>query len=111
MIPHPDQSNTRNGDLRFIQSFRAVGEGHISSILFGEGVIKKDGNIIVKKNSQFLNEGKITYINDSVYEINFSKDSEISSRTIFPVVENEKMGLEDVRFVKFGDGSFPGEDK
>ena len=101
MVPHPDQSNIEDGDLKFIQSFRAVGEGHISSILFGEGVIKKNGNIIIEKNSPFLDQGQITYISDTVYEINFNKDSEISSRIIFPVVQNERMGLEDARFVRF----------
>lgn len=101
MVSHPDQSNIPNGDLKFIQSFRAVGEGHISSILFGEGVIKKNGDIIIEKNSMFLDQGEITHISDTVYEINFNKDSEISSRIIFPVVENERMGLEDARFVMF----------
>ncbi len=105
MVSHPDQSNIADGDLKFIQSFRAVGEGHISSILFGEGVIKKNGDIIIEKNSMFLDQGEITHISDSVYEINFDEDSEISSRIIFPVVENERMGLEDARFVRFVNGS------
>ncbi len=106
MIPHPDQSNMSDGDLRFIQSFRAVGEGHISSILFGQGVIKKSGEIIVGKDSSFLDQGEITHINDTAYEINFNKDTDLSSRIIFPVVENEKMGLEDARFVRFVDGTY-----
>ncbi len=105
MVPHPDQSNTSDGDLRFIQSFRAVGEGHISSILFGDGVIKKNGEIIIEKNSPFLDRGEITHISDAVYEIKFDKDTELSSRTIFPVVENERMGLEDARFVRFTNDS------
>ena len=101
MVPHPDQSNISDGDLRFIQSFRAVGEGHISSILFGEGVIKKDGSITIEKNSPFLNQGEITHLSDNGYEVNFEKDLELSSRVILPVVENERMGLEDARFVRF----------
>lgn len=108
MIPHPDQSNLDKGELRFIQSFRAVGEGHISSILFGEGVIKKNGHILVGKDSPFLDQGAISHISDTVYELNFSDDSEISSRNIFPVVDNERKGLEDARFVRFGNGIYYG---
>jgi predicted GH43/DUF377 family glycosyl hydrolase len=69
--------------------------------LFGEGVIKKNGEIIIEKNSPFLDKGEITHISDTVYEIKFDKDTDLSSRTIFPVVENERMGLEDARFVRF----------
>ncbi len=106
MVPHPDQSDTMEGDLKFIQSFRAVGEGHISSILFEEGTIKSNGDITIEKKSQFLDQGQIKHISDSAYEIIFNKDTEISSRTIFPVVENEKLGLEDARFVRFEDGTY-----
>ncbi len=111
MVPHPDQSNTQDNDFKFIQSFRAVGEGHVSSILFGEGIIKKNGDIVLEKNSPFLEQGEISHISDTVYEINFSEDSEISSRIIFPVVENERMGLEDARFVRFINDPLDGRGK
>jgi len=101
MVPHPDQSEIQDGELRFIQSFRAVGEGHISSILFGEGLLKKNGEIFIEENSQFLDLGTITHVSDTVYELNFSKDSELSSRAIFPVLEDERLGIEDARFVRF----------
>jgi len=39
IVPHPDQTGLKEGDLRFILSLRAVGEGHISSIEFRTGVI------------------------------------------------------------------------
>ncbi|MFL6839281.1 MAG: glycosidase, partial [Bradyrhizobium sp.] len=32
IVPHPDQSGTPAGSLRFILSLRAVGEGHVSSL-------------------------------------------------------------------------------
>ena len=101
MAPHPDQSGLEAGDLRFIQSFRAVGEGHISSILFGDGVIKADGNIIPGKINQFLTQGEISHISDSVYDLNFDKGTALSSRVIYPIVDNERMGIEDARFVRF----------
>jgi predicted GH43/DUF377 family glycosyl hydrolase len=39
IVPHPDQSGLRPGDLRFIMSLRATGEGHISSIVFRSGIL------------------------------------------------------------------------
>ncbi len=37
MVPHPDQSGCGDGELRFIMSLRATGEGHVSSIVFRTG--------------------------------------------------------------------------
>jgi hypothetical protein len=34
VVASPDQSGMRSGDVRFIMSMRAVGEGHISSVAF-----------------------------------------------------------------------------
>jgi len=39
----------------------------------------------------------------SHYELEFSLDSAISERVIFPISETEKKGIEDARFVKFTD--------
>lgn len=39
IVPHPDQSGLSTGELRFIMSLRATGEGHISSIVFRTGII------------------------------------------------------------------------
>src|SRR5208283_3499817 len=45
MVPAYDQSNVPDGSLAFIMSLRAVGEGHISSIIFRRGSIDEKGNI------------------------------------------------------------------
>jgi len=45
IVPHPDQSGLDEGDLRFVLSLRATGEGHISSIEFRTGVIRKDHSV------------------------------------------------------------------
>ncbi|MEI9908070.1 MAG: glycosidase-like protein [Actinomycetota bacterium] len=39
IIPHPDQTGVKEGELRFLLSARAVGEGHISSIEFRTGIL------------------------------------------------------------------------
>ena len=45
MVPAYDQSDVPDGSLAFIMSLRAVGEGHISSIIFRRGSIDEKGNI------------------------------------------------------------------
>src|SRR5688572_27929023 len=54
IVPHPDQSALGEGDLRFILSLRATGEGHISSIEFRTGVIRANGSIDVEAPSRFV---------------------------------------------------------
>jgi len=56
MVAHPDQGGLREGELRFILSLRATGEGHISSIEFRTGVIHGDYTITVDEVSPFVTE-------------------------------------------------------
>src|SRR5256714_4396587 len=39
MVAHPDQSGVATGEVRFVMSLRAVGEGHRSSVEFRTGVV------------------------------------------------------------------------
>ncbi len=170
MIEHPDQSETGKDQRRVIISFRATGEGHISSIVFRTGLIDKDNNLIIEPVGKLLEEAehirrhlydketfqskldemedfqglipsgvildklgdKFTYgelrrcieedkktlhlaayremffnqimwLASSHYELEFSLDTNISERVIFPVSSNENNGIEDARFVKFID--------
>ena len=48
IVDDPDQTVLGEGQKRVIVSFRATGEGHISSIVFRSGVIDKDGNLEFK---------------------------------------------------------------
>jgi len=54
MAPHPDQSGLAEGELRFIMSLRATGEGHISSIEFRAGIIHADHTITIEEPSPFV---------------------------------------------------------
>ena len=169
IVLHPNQTDLPEGCIRFIMSFRAVGEGHISSIEFRSGTINVNNNISLDTISNFvetpeiqlnptfdkhlfrlkLNEmnacneittyllgrlppeftyeqGKhqitqllkkriftdpmqtetldtISWVAKSNYEVAFHPDHKISARAIFPVSENESMGIEDARFVRFID--------
>lgn len=53
IVPHPNQENLEEGEKRFIISLRSVGEGHISSIEFREGIISKEGEVTLDKITPF----------------------------------------------------------
>ena len=172
IVEHPDQSETGQDEKRVILSFRATGEGHISSIVFRTGILDPDNNlslipvgnmleeaehirrhkynkesfkskldemedfqgiipsglILDKLNDEFtygelyrcIEEDRktlhlaiyketffnqIIWLASSHYELEFSLDTNISERVIFPVSANENNGIEDARFVKFEDNS------
>lgn len=54
MVQHPDQSDLPRGSVRFILSFRAVGEGHISSVVFRSGVINAQGHIVFEPVTNYV---------------------------------------------------------
>jgi predicted GH43/DUF377 family glycosyl hydrolase len=45
IVPHPDQSELNPGSMRFVMSLRAVGEGHVSSVVFHTGILDGDGGV------------------------------------------------------------------
>lgn len=47
IVVDPDQFNLEEGQTRVIISFRATGEGHISSIVFRNAIIDKNNNISI----------------------------------------------------------------
>jgi predicted GH43/DUF377 family glycosyl hydrolase len=49
MVVHPNQKHLRKGELRFILSFRATGEGHVSSIEFRSGKLDKYNNMLMDR--------------------------------------------------------------
>ncbi len=169
VIESPNQDHLEDGEKRIIVSFRATGEGHVSSIVFRSGIIDRNHNLhfkpvnnlvempeVVKRteynkklylqkldemnihkdivdqimaplndyftygdlqrsirstvdNNTTLSVSKKNVINslvwlaDSHYEIQFSDDTTISERVIFPVSGSESNGIEDARFVRFTD--------
>jgi predicted GH43/DUF377 family glycosyl hydrolase len=170
IVEDPDQSELGSDEKRVIISFRATGEGHISSIVFRSGIINKNNNLIIEPVGKMLAEAErikrhiyhkesfikkldemsdfnnkihpdfifeklassftygelkraveeigktphltankelivnqIMWLAKSHYELDFSIDSAISERVIFPISETERNGIEDARFVKFKD--------
>lgn len=54
IVPHPDQGGLEPGEVRFILSLRATGEGHVSSIEFRTGVLGADGTLRADASSDFV---------------------------------------------------------
>lgn len=56
VVEHPDQSEIRSDGIRVIFSFRATGEGHISSVVFRTGILDKNNNLTVEPVGKMLAE-------------------------------------------------------
>ncbi len=54
IVEDPDQTSIGKDEKRVIVSFRATGEGHISSIVFRSGVIDKNNNLSFETPGEFL---------------------------------------------------------
>ena len=109
MVTHPDQSGLKKGEQRFIISLRSIGEGHISSIEFREGILNNSGKFNLGAPSEFALTGSVIRPenpgNKNDYNLRFPDDSELSERVIFPQSRTEAMGMEDLRLVSFMDGN------
>jgi predicted GH43/DUF377 family glycosyl hydrolase len=58
IVVHPDQAGCQPGEVRFVMSLRAVGEGHLSSIEFRTGTIGADSGIRLDSPGRFLDTGQ-----------------------------------------------------
>ena len=60
MVEDPYQGNIRKGEKRVILSFRATGEGHLSSIVFRSGIIDETGDFDFESPGNFTDVPEIT---------------------------------------------------
>lgn len=60
IVPHPNQEGVKEGSLRFIMSFRSVGEGHISSIEFRSGIVDDCCNFKFDPVSKYAQRSEIS---------------------------------------------------
>ncbi|MEJ7926129.1 glycoside hydrolase family 130 protein [Sphingobium sp. AN641] len=105
VVPHPDQSGMLPGSQRIVLSLRAVGEGHISSIAFREGVITQDGELTLAPEPPFATAtdalGDEELEQQGAVTIFRHPDSTLSGTVIFPITAAQANGLEDLRLVRF----------
>jgi len=61
IVPHPFQNpkEIKSDELKVIISFRAVGEGHMSSVIFRSGILDKNGDLIMDPLSPLVQRAKI----------------------------------------------------
>ena len=59
IVLHPDQKGLGKGSRRFIMSFRATGEGHISSIEFRSGIVDEHHDLYFDPVSRYVDTPKI----------------------------------------------------
>lgn len=60
VVEDPDQSGAAAGEKNVIISFRATGEGHISSLVFKRGKLDKDAMIHFEPSGTFMSEGLVS---------------------------------------------------
>jgi len=69
MVEDPDQSGLQEGQKRVIISFRATGEGHISSIAFRGGILDAKNNLDLIPTGRLIDEA------ENVYNYSYNKDT------------------------------------
>lgn len=108
IVPHPDQSGIGGGAIRFVMSLRAVGEGHISSVAFREGIANPDGSFTLWPQGPLATSVELDdaslHDSDSGVVVHRHPDSNLSNTVIFPITEQQRGGLEDLRLVRFDHG-------
>jgi len=67
MVQVPNQESDPEGSCRFIMSFRATGEGHISSIEFRSGIVDQNNDLYFDPLSNYVRTPRIH--TDSNYDI------------------------------------------
>jgi predicted GH43/DUF377 family glycosyl hydrolase len=107
-VEHPDQSGLTGGAVRFAMSLRAVGEGHISSIAFREGIVLPGGNFEIwpqpnVATAASLNRDDPPPANGGI-AIQRHPECTLSGTVIFPMTDHQRNGLEDLRLVRFDHG-------
>lgn len=104
-VPHFDQSGMPPGSMRILMSMRAVGEGHISSIAFREGIITGDHELTLAPEPPFATAADVhggeEKVPDGPVTVHRHRDSTLSGTVIFPITHAQSNGLEDLRITCF----------
>jgi len=98
VVESPDQSETRSDEKRVIFSFRATGEGHISSVVFRSGILDKNNNLSIEPVGKMLAEADV--IKRHVYEKKTFEEKLVEilkqENVIAPTLLDETTGQNDV---------------
>lgn len=103
IVPHPDQSGMDGGWVRFVMSLRTVGEGHISTISFVEGVAGPDGDMKLWPKPPFALAATADGHEGEGGPITLRRNHSValSATVLFPATPAQRNGLEDLRLTPF----------
>jgi len=93
IVEDPDQSELQEGQKRIIISFRAVGEGHISSIAFRRAIIDKDCSINVLPVGNYVDEAEA--MRDTTYEKKLFFEKIVTARIDKTLIRDLKAKMQD----------------
>ena len=85
IVDDPDQGELKEGEKRVIISFRAVGEGHISSITFRRALIDKNNDITVLPAGSYIDEAEI--VRNAVYNKKLFFDKAVATQINIDVLK------------------------
>jgi predicted GH43/DUF377 family glycosyl hydrolase len=93
LVEDPDQSDLEVGQKRLIISFRAVGEGHISSIAFRKAIVDKDNSIKILPVGNYVDEAEV--MRDTTYERKLFFEKIVTARIDKSVIRELKTKIKD----------------
>ncbi|WP_256004372.1 glycoside hydrolase family 130 protein [Pedobacter deserti] len=93
VVEDPDQSDLVDGEKRVIISFRAVGEGHISSVIFRRALIDRNHNITVIPAGNYIDEAEV--IKNAVYNKRLFLKKAADSKIDIEILDEVGQKLED----------------
>ena len=112
VVASPDQSGMSEGAVRFIMSVRTVGEGHISSIAFAQGIVGPGRVVDLPDPPRIATAADVSAVkrgepieSNTPVTIYRHADSDLARTVIFPMTEAQRNGLEDLRMTPFTNGS------
>ena len=93
IVEDPDQTGLEIGQKRIIISFRAVGEGHISSISFRRAIIHKNNSVEILPVGNYVDEAEV--IRDTMYEKKLFFEKIATARIDKNIVKELKAKMEE----------------
>jgi len=97
VVEDPDQSEIRSDEKRVIFSFRATGEGHISSIVFRSGILDRNNNLSIEPVGKMLAEADVikrNFYNKKAFQKKIAEMNETAS-TVSPAILDEHDAISD----------------
>lgn len=93
VVEDPDQSELVEGEKRLIISFRAVGEGHISSVVFRRALVDRNGTITVNPAGNYIDEAEV--VRNAIYNKKLFLKKALDSKIDTDILDEIGLKLEE----------------